>query len=280
MKKLSKTSLNYYLSEYLEDLGRAGVKDFYRGDDAKGAKQTPENAPESTERAKPARTAAPAPKPARRAAPVVPIRGPESAPAITAESDPEGRAAKLTELAAQVAKCALCPKLVANRTQTVFGTGNPYAELCFIGEGPGAEEDLQGKPFVGRSGQLLTDMIEKGMGIKRSSVFICNIVRCRPPQNRNPEKEEANACRPFLDATLEIIKPKFICCLGSIAATNLLHSELSIGKMRGKVHEYNGAKVVCTYHPAYLLRNPPAKKQAWEDLQLLMAEMGLELPER
>ena len=189
------------------------------------------------------------------------------------------REVTLEEIRAVLGDCQRCP-LGQTRTNLVFGVGNPHARVMFIGEGPGAEEDLQGKPFVGRSGQLLTDMIEKGMGIKRSSVFICNIVRCRPPQNRNPEKEEANACRPFLDATLEIIKPKFICCLGSIAATNLLHSELSIGKMRGIVHEYNGAKVVCTYHPAYLLRNPPAKKQAWEDLQLLMAEMGLELPER
>ncbi|MBQ9874770.1 MAG: uracil-DNA glycosylase, partial [Thermoguttaceae bacterium] len=196
-----------------------------------------------------------------------------STPAPVASTDE--RAIRLAQIAADVAKCELCPALVANRTQTVFGTGDPYAELCFIGEGPGAEEDLQGKPFVGRSGKLLTDMIEKGMGLRRESVFICNIVRCRPPQNRNPEKEEARACRKFLDATLDVVKPKYICCLGSISATNLLGVESPIGKLRGIVHDYNGAKVVCTYHPAYLLRNPSAKKLAWEDLKLLMREMGL-----
>ncbi len=265
MEKLSKTSLNYYLSEYLEDLKRAGVKDFRRT---------------------PLRFAAP-PSPTDVERPAASAESPKSAsgkpsesgatqsrkPAPSASDDERERA--LAQIAAQVACCSLCPELVANRTQTVFGTGNPYAELCFIGEGPGAEEDARGVPFVGRSGQLLTDMIEKGMKIKRADVFICNVVRCRPPQNRNPERSEADACRPFLDATLDVVRPKYICCLGSIAATNLLRVDAPIGKLRGIVHDYKGSKVVCTYHPAYLLRNPAAKKQAWEDLQLLMREMGL-----
>jgi DNA polymerase len=188
------------------------------------------------------------------------------------------RTDRLRVICADVARCARCAELASSRTQTVFGSGNPTSELVFVGEGPGADEDAQGLPFVGRSGKLLTDMIEKGMGIPRDSVFICNVVRCRPPQNRNPRPDEAAACRPFLDATLDVVRPKFICCLGSIAAKNLLGVDVPIGRLRGKVHDYRGIKVVCTYHPAYLLRNPPAKKDAWADLQLLMREMGLATP--
>jgi DNA polymerase len=151
--------------------------------------------------------------------------------------------------------------------------GNPDSPLVFLGEAPGMDEDKQGEPFVGRAGQLLTDIITKGMKIRREDVYICNILRCRPPGNRNPMPDEAAHCRPFLDRTLEIIQPKFICCLGAVAAKNLLASEQTIGAMRGKVFDYNGIKVVCTYHPAYLLRNPAAKKDTWEDIQLLMREM-------
>ena len=255
---------------------RAGVKDIRRtpplaaqpSDDVGRAKSEPR--PETEPKPDPESKIEPAP--IVRPTPELRVVAQQ---AKKAESTGDDRAKALAEIAAQVARCKLCPNLVANRTQTVFGTGDPYAELCFIGEGPGAEEDARGVPFVGRSGQLLTDMIEKGMKIKRESVFICNIVRCRPPQNRNPERREADNCRPFLDATLDVVKPKYICCLGSIAATNLLDVDVPIGKLRGVVQNYNGAKVVCTYHPAYLLRNPAAKKQAWEDLQLLMREMGL-----
>lgn len=190
-------------------------------------------------------------------------------------NDSKDRTLLLKSLAQEVAKCQKCPALVESRSQTVFGTGNPYSELVFIGEGPGAEEDKQGLPFVGRSGQLLNDIIAKGMKLKREDIYICNIVRCRPKENRNPTSEEAKCCRPFLDATLEIIQPKYICCLGSIAATYLLHSDQTIGRLRGIVHDYQGAKVVCTYHPAYLLRNPPAKVQTWEDIKLLMKIMNL-----
>ncbi|MGL6194331.1 MAG: uracil-DNA glycosylase [Thermoguttaceae bacterium] len=191
---------------------------------------------------------------------------------ISQEND---RNVALSELTAEVAKCKKCKELVANRTQTVFGVGNPYAELVFVGEAPGADEDKQGVPFVGRAGQLLTDMITKGMKINREDVYICNILRCRPPGNRNPSPDEAKACRHFLDRTLEVIQPKFICCLGAVAAQNLLGTEETIGKLRGRVLQHAGAKVICTYHPAYLLRNPSAKGATWEDLQLLMKEMGL-----
>jgi DNA polymerase len=152
--------------------------------------------------------------------------------------------------------------------------GNPHADLVFLGEAPGADEAKQGEPFVGRAGQLLTDIITKGMKMRREDVYICNILRCRPPGNRNPLPDEAAHCRPFLDRTLELIKPKFICCLGAVAAKNLLASEQTIGALRGKVRDYQGIKVICTYHPAYLLRNPAAKKDTWDDIQLLMREMG------
>jgi len=181
---------------------------------------------------------------------------------------------QLLQLADEVAQCTRCRDLADSRTQTVFGTGNPDAELVFLGEAPGADEDKRGIPFVGRAGQLLTDIIVKGMKIRREDVYICNILRCRPPGNRNPMPDEAAHCRPFLNRTLEIIQPKFICCLGAVAAKNLLNSEKTIGALRGKVWEYNGIKVVCTYHPAYLLRNPSAKADTWEDVQLLMREMA------
>ena len=175
----------------------------------------------------------------------------------------------------RVAQCTLCKVLAETRTQTVFGVGNPRARLLFLGEAPGADEDAQGIPFVGRSGRLLTDMIEKGMRIPRDEVYICNVLRCRPPQNRNPLPEEAALCRPFMEAQIKIVNPEFICCLGAVAAKNLLQTDTSIGKLRGTIHNWQGYKVVCTYHPSYLLRNPPAKKDAWIDLQLLMRAMGM-----
>jgi DNA polymerase len=182
---------------------------------------------------------------------------------------------QLRELAQKVAQCTRCNELALTRTQTVFGTGNPDAQLVFLGEAPGADEDKQGKPFVGRAGMLLTDIITKGMKIRREDVYICNILRCRPPGNRPPLPDEAEHCKPFLDQTLEIIKPKFICCLGAVAAQNLLQMGASISSMRGRIFRYKEIKVICTYHPAYLLRNPAAKKQTWEDIQNLMREMGL-----
>ncbi len=184
-------------------------------------------------------------------------------------------ATALAAVARDVAACSRCGELARTRTQTVFGVGNPHARLAFLGEAPGADEDRQGEPFVGRAGKLLTDMIEKGMKLQRSDVYILNILRCRPPGNRNPEPIEAAACREFLDRQLSIIQPEFLCCLGAVAAQNLLETTEAIGKLRGRLHDYHGIKVVCTYHPAYLLRNPAAKKQTWEDLQLLMREMGL-----
>jgi uracil-DNA glycosylase len=198
------------------------------------------------------------------------LSSPISPPA--AQDDP--RRATLAALAEQVAGCARCKELAATRTQTVFGVGNPYARLVFCGEAPGADEDRQGEPFVGRAGQLLNDIIVKGMKMRREDVYILNILRCRPPENRTPLPAEAAACREFLDKQLAIIQPEFICCLGACAAQNLLGTTATIGRLRGKVHDYQGIKVVCTYHPAYVLRNPQAKKPVWDDIQMLMAEMA------
>ena len=198
---------------------------------------------------------------------------PAPAPALVPRPVPEGKAGELYSLAEEVALCTLCKDLAESRTQTVFGVGNPDSPLVFLGEAPGMDEDKRGEPFVGRAGQLLNDIIEKGMKMRREDVYICNILRCRPPGNRNPLPDEAAHCRTFLDRTLEIIQPKFICCLGAVAAKNLLASEKTIGALRGRVWDYNGIKVVCTYHPAYLLRNPAAKKDTWDDIQLLLREM-------
>lgn len=205
---------------------------------------------------------------------------PNSIPEDEALQGPRTREDLLQELAERVAACRKCPVLVNYRTQTVFGVGNPNAELVFIGEAPGADEDRQGEPFVGRAGQLLTDMITRGMGMQRKDVYICNILRCRPPDNRTPTAEEASHCRPWLDATLSVIQPRFICCLGATAAKYLLQTEQPIGRLRGKVWEYGAAKVVCTYHPAYLLRSPNMKKEAWEDIKLLLRVMGRPIPGR
>ncbi|MDO4574598.1 MAG: uracil-DNA glycosylase [Planctomycetia bacterium] len=189
----------------------------------------------------------------------------------------EDRHAALAILREKVARCTRCLELVSSRKQTVLGTGNPYARLMFVGEAPGRDEDEQGIPFVGRAGQLLTKMIESGMKISRENdTYICNILRCRPPGNRAPLPDEAAKCRQFLDAQIALVKPEFICCLGASAAQFLLDTTTTISRMRGQKYYYHNATVVCTYHPAYLLRNPAQKAATWQDLQFLMELMGLE----
>jgi DNA polymerase len=190
---------------------------------------------------------------------------------------PEAPKDTLAVIQKEVAACTRCQELVANRTQTVFGVGNPSARLCFMGEAPGADEDRQGEPFVGRAGQLLTKIIE-ACGLSRGDVYILNTLKCRPPNNRNPLPDEVQNCRGFLERQLAVIRPEFICCLGAVAAQALLGVVSPIGRMRGKVHVYQGIQVICTYHPAYLLRNPDAKKLVWEDMQFLMARMGITPP--
>jgi uracil-DNA glycosylase len=174
-----------------------------------------------------------------------------------------------------IGDCIRC-RLHKGRTKIVFGDGNPQAKLLFVGEGPGRDEDLQGLPFVGRAGKLLTQMIE-AMGLLRSDVYICNVVKCRPPQNRAPEKDEVASCSPFLFRQIDLIAPKVIVCLGSIAAQTMLETTRGISQFRGQWLEFRGRKLMATYHPAYLLRNPAAKREVWNDLQKVMAELGLEV---
>jgi DNA polymerase len=193
-------------------------------------------------------------------------------PAVPASERP----ARLAALAAEVATCHLCPHLAASRTQTVFGVGSPNARLMFIGEAPGVEEDRLGEPFVGRAGKLLTDMITKGMGLERAEVYIANILKSRPPENRDPQPDEVAHCLPYLERQITIIRPEFLCLLGRISAQTLLETALPMGRLRGKWHRYRGIATLVTYHPAYLLRNPAAKKDAWEDLQMLMLAMGID----
>jgi uracil-DNA glycosylase len=191
-------------------------------------------------------------------------------------SGAENTAITLEILQQQVAGCTRCSELAATRTQTVFGVGNPKTRLCFLGEAPGADEDKTGVPFVGRGGQLLTKIIE-ACRLKREDVYILNMIKCRPPGNRNPLPTELDNCRGYLETQLDLIRPEFICCLGAVASQNLLGTSVAIGKLRGKFHSYKGAKVVCTYHPAFLLRSPAFKKETWEDMKMLMREMGVEL---
>ena len=186
------------------------------------------------------------------------------------------RRAKLKALAACVAGCARCQELAETRTQTVFGVGDPQARLLFIGEAPGADEDKQGEPFVGKAGQLLSKIIE-ACKLRREEVYICNILKCRPPGNRTPSTDEAAHCREYLDGQIEIVDPDYIVCWGSVAAQNLLGTTAPIGRLRGKFYTHGRARVLCTYHPSYLLRNPAAKKDVWDDMKLLFRDMGVEL---
>jgi DNA polymerase len=201
----------------------------------------------------------------------------ERKPPVTALAAPAPVATDtLDAIRQEVAACQKCSELCSTRTQTVFGVGNPRARLCFLGEAPGADEDRQGEPFVGRAGQLLTKIIE-ACTLARGDVYILNVLKCRPPGNRNPLPDEVANCRPFLDRQLALIRPEFICCLGTIAAQTLLETDVPISRMRGKWFEYRGIPVTCTYHPAYLLRNPAAKKEVWEDMKALLRGMGIEL---
>ncbi len=240
---------------HLESLERAGVRQLPKPKrrTSRSFGQTPASAAESN-----SAVAAAARQPATPFVPAAPVGD------------------SLAIVQQEVAGCTACHELATTRTQTVFGVGNPHARLCFLGEAPGADEDRQGEPFVGRAGQLLTKIIE-ACTLKRSDVYILNVLKCRPPGNRNPLPDEVANCRGFLDRQLALIQPEFICCLGAVAAHTLLETDTPIGRMRGKILLYRGIKVVCTYHPAYLLRNPAAKKDCWDDMKLLMRELGIQL---
>jgi uracil-DNA glycosylase len=177
----------------------------------------------------------------------------------------------LTELEAVAKQCTQC-RLHQGRTHVVFGVGNPHAELMFVGEAPGRDEDLQGEPFVGRAGQLLTRIIE-AIGMKRQDVYIANVIKCRPPNNRNPEEDEISRCEPYLIRQIALVKPQMIVALGTFAAQTLLKTKLPISQLRGRFHTYQGVRVMPTFHPAFLLRNPERKRAVWEDMQAVQREL-------
>lgn len=184
------------------------------------------------------------------------------------------RQAKLDDLAEQVAGCTRCEVLARCRTQTVFGEGNVAARFVFFGDAPGTEEDRSGRPFADEGGRLLTKMIQ-ACRFDRQDAYLMNSIKCRPPGNRSPEADEFENCRTFYEQQLSVLKPEYIVCLGTISAQQLLKTKLSVGRLRGKLHEYLDSKVMVTYHPTYLLRNPAAKKAAWDDLQMMLKDAGL-----
>jgi uracil-DNA glycosylase len=192
---------------------------------------------------------------------------------------PGQRAAALQAIREEIGDCKRCPLAFTGRHTIVFGEGDPNTRLMFVGEGPGADEDMQGRPFVGKAGQLLNNMIT-AMGLQREQVYIANIVKCRPPQNRTPEPVEANTCSQFLFQQIGVIRPEILVALGATAATYLLGSKASLSSLRGRIHHVKNSKLIVTYHPAFLLRDPRQKKEAWKDLQIAMAELGLQAPKR
>lgn len=203
--------------------------------------------------------------------------GGEPAAAAPVASTCDGdRGEALRVLQAEVAGCTKCVELASSRTTTVFGSGSPTARICFFGEAPGADEDASGEPFVGRAGQLLTKIIE-ACQLRREDVYILNVLKCRPPGNRLPLPGEVGNCRGFFERQFEVISPEYICCLGATAAHALLETAEPIGKLRKRWFTFHASKVICTYHPSYLLRNPAAKREVWDDMKFMMADMGVEL---
>jgi uracil-DNA glycosylase len=192
-------------------------------------------------------------------------------PPITDEKPQEALSPDLESIRAEIGDCQRC-KLAPKRTNIVFGSGNPNADLVFVGEAPGFDEDQQGLPFVGRAGQLLTKIIES-INLKREDVYICNVLKCRPPDNRNPEPDEVAACNPFLKKQLATIRPKIVCCLGTFAAQTVLQTASPISKLRGKFFDVDGIRIIATFHPAYLLRSPDKKREVWEDMKQIRDEL-------
>lgn len=212
---------------------------------------------------------------ARTPAPAPPGEKLFEQPAKTPAVPLEQRRQQLRLLAEEVAKCQRCPELAATRTQTVFADGQAGVELCLVGEAPGRDEDAQGLPFVGEAGQLLNRILG-ACGLKREDVYICNTLKCRPPANRTPLPNELANCHGYLERQIELVQPRFICTLGGSAAQAVLGTIASLGKLRGRFHDYKGIPVLCTYHPAYLLphRHPEKKREVWDDMKVLMARMG------
>jgi uracil-DNA glycosylase family 4 len=267
---------------YHEDLG---IRLFYR---ERGAGQvfltspaavitSPEAIPVFEENSLPKTMPKSRPEPEKTPRPLADILPPPSGPSLFELVD-KVKDDTLLKIREDIGDCTRC-KLHKGRNKIVFGDGNPKAELVFVGEGPGADEDMQGLPFVGRAGKLLTQMIE-AMGLQRRDVYICNVVKCRPPENRAPEPDEVTTCSPYLLRQIDVIRPKVIVCLGAVAAKTLLETTKGISQFRGQWLPWRGHKLMATYHPAYLLRNPNAKGEVWKDLQKVMTELGLQLPKK
>jgi DNA polymerase len=210
--------------------------------------------------------------------PIPPRKHVSAPPQVSAAVPPTDRAAALQIIRDEIGECTRCA-LHKGRNKLVFADGDPNARLMFVGEGPGADEDAQGLPFVGKAGQLLNNMIG-AMGLKREQVYIANVVKCRPPGNRTPEPEEGNTCSPFLFRQIDVVRPEVLVALGATAATYMLGTRQPLAGLRGRVHAFRGTSLIVTYHPAYLLRDPRQKKEAWADLQIAMKELGLKAPSR
>jgi uracil-DNA glycosylase family 4 len=261
------SELTQQLRAYLEALQVWGVQDI-------PADRSPERS--SPEPGSPSHPPLPGPHQAPRAADSPPSH-PSASPALQATLLPPQPPARplselsLAELEAVAKPCTLC-RLHQGRTHVVFGVGNPQAELMFVGEAPGRDEDLQGEPFVGRAGQLLTRIIE-AIGMKRQDVYIANVIKCRPPNNRNPAEDEIARCEPYLIRQIALVKPRLIVALGTFAAQTLLKTKMPISQVRGRFHTYQGVRVMPTFHPAFLLRNPERKRAVWEDMQAVQREL-------
>jgi DNA polymerase len=268
------------LRAYVEYLRDIGVHDFYRrGEPVLAEMQTPPPAPVEAAVVVEDFEAAPVPsRPAFLEPPIATLVSFDNlAPLPESRVAPAHKAEALAAIKEDIGDCTRCPLAYAGRRTIVFGDGDANARLMFVGEGPGADEDASGVPFVGRAGQLLNNMIQ-AMGLKREQVYIANIVKCRPPANRVPEPVEANTCDQFLLQQIDVVQPDVIVALGSTAATYLLGVKRSLVALRGKWHRCRGAKLAVTYHPAFLLRDPAMKGEAWKDLQMVMKEMGLKAP--
>jgi DNA polymerase len=272
IKDPAETAVRQLVAQQLESLARSGVMHLGKARPKSERKRVTAPAPTTVQpTASVQQPATSASKSTAAAQPALPLDEP-----ISRKVSLTARVEALNIIRNEVAACTRCQELACTRKQTVFGVGNPEARICFVGEAPGADEDAQGEPFVGRAGQLLTKIIE-ACQLKRPEVYILNVLKCRPPGNRPPQPDEIAHCRGYLERQLEIIRPEAICCLGTHAAQTVLNSDTSIGRLRGRFHDYRGIPVLCTYHPSYLLRNPAAKKDVWEDMKIFMRRLGVEL---
>lgn len=267
------------LRAYLEYLRDMGVHDFYRQGDPVSAEVRETPPPVATIAAVEEQEAAPVSnRPAFLEPPIATLVSfNDLAPLPESRVAPAHKADALVAIKEEIGDCTRCPLAYAGRRTIVFGDGDANARLMFVGEGPGADEDTSGVPFVGKAGQLLNNMIQ-AMGLKREQVYIANIVKCRPPANRVPEPVEANTCDQFLLQQIDVVQPQVVVALGATAAMYLLGVKQSLSSLRGRWHSCRGAKLAVTYHPAFLLRDPRQKSEAWKDLQMVMAEMGLKAP--